>query len=84
MINIYPNPSKGSATMEFESKNTNNVQIKIRNIYGAIIGDELYKSKVGKNNLMLDEMFPGLNAGIYFIALQQKNIEHTLKIILTE
>ncbi len=84
MINIYPNPSKGSAKIEFESKNINNVQIKIRNIYGAIIGEELYKSKVGKNNLMLDEMFPSLNAGIYFVALKQKNIERTLKIILTE
>ena len=84
IVNIYPNPSKGSSSIEFESKNINDVQINITNIYGAVIGHDMFKSKVGRNKFSLGDMLTSLNAGIYFVGLKQKNIEHKLKLILTE
>ena len=83
-INVYPNPSRGSASIKFESANTEDVQVKMTNIFGAIIGNEVLKSKVGENNFLLNEMLFGLKAGIYFVSVKQKNIEKVLKVIISE
>lgn len=68
-VTIYPNPTSGNASLEFELGVIENVQISIVNMMGSIIHRADYGNlNAGKHNLKLDlNRYP---VGIYLINLK--------------
>jgi len=83
-LNIFPNPSKGDATIEFELYQDAEVQIAINNIYGAVLAQENLELKAAVNSIQLKEIYSSLKAGIYFVQLTQNGSGVTKKIVITD
>ncbi len=77
-INIYPNPTSGLITMEFED-NTGPLEIKVVNTLNKVVYSETTETMTGKN-LKID--LSSQAKGIYFIKLKTDKIEETVKVIL--
>jgi len=83
-LNIFPNPSKGDATIEFELYQDAEIQIALNNIYGAVLAQENLELKAAINSIQLKEIYSSLNAGIYFVQLTQNGSGVTKKIVITD
>ena len=82
-LKLFPNPSKGDATLEFELYENAEVDIRLTNIYGAVIAREMRNLKASLNRISLQELNGDLPAGVYFIQLQHKNYKRIEKLIVT-
>jgi PKD repeat protein len=83
-LNIFPNPSKGDATIEFELYQDAEIQIALSNIYGAVLAQENLELKAAINSIQLKEIYAGLKAGVYFVQLKQNGSGVTKKIVITD
>ena len=83
-LSIYPNPSKGDVTIEFELYKKASINLTLSNVYGATLALREMNLDVAKNSVQLKEMYPSLKAGVYFIQLEQNGSSITKKIVITE
>ena len=83
-LNIFPNPSKGDATIEFELYQDAEVQIALSNLYGAVLAQENFELKAAVNRIQLNEIYSSLKPGVYFVQLTQNNSGITKKIVITD
>lgn len=83
-LSIYPNPSKGDVTIEFELYKKALINITLSNVYGATLASRELNLDATKNSVQLKEMYPSLKAGVYFIQLEQNGSNITKKIVITD
>jgi len=83
-LSIYPNPSKGDVTIEFELYKKATVNITLSNVFGGTLAAKEVHLDATKNNIQLKELYPSLKAGIYFIQLKQNGSSITKKIVITD
>lgn len=81
---IYPNPSKGDVTIEFELYKKASIEIALSNVFGATLATEVLNLDAAKNSIQLKDLYPSLKAGIYFIQLKQNGTSITKKIVITD
>lgn len=74
---LYPNPTTGLINIEFNSLNTENVNIEIVNELGEVMGNFQKQIFIGKNTLNYD--ITSYPKGIYFIRIKEQNI--TFKVL---
>tara|TARA_Y100000589_G_scaffold10896_1_gene9014 strand:- start:676 stop:2856 length:2181 start_codon:yes stop_codon:yes gene_type:complete len=83
-LNIFPNPSKGDATIEFNLFKDSKIEITLSNLHGAILAQESTELKAKLNRIQLKEIYASLKAGVYFIKITQNGISATKKVVITE
>lgn len=83
-LSIYPNPSKGDVTIEFDLYKKTSIQIALVNLYGATLAVENMTLDATKNRVQLSEIYSNLKAGIYFIQLNQNGNKITKKVVITD
>ena len=83
-LNIFPNPSKGDATIEFNLFKDSKIEITLSNLHGAILAQESMELKAKLNRIQLKEIYASLKAGVYFIKITQNGISATKKVVITE
>ena len=83
-LNIFPNPSKGDATIEFNLFKDSKIEITLSNLHGAILAQESLELKAKLNRIQLKEIYASLKAGVYFIKITQNGISATKKVVITE
>lgn len=84
-LNVYPNPHKGSTTIEYTLQKTNRVQIEVYNLLGEKVAELLNEQKpAGAFKCRFNASDRGLNAGIYLLNLKVGDEISTKKIIQIE
>jgi hypothetical protein len=80
-ISIYPNPIRNRATVEFNLKNTKNIQIFITNIVGRKVKDiSIDNLQVGRNSIQWEA--GNLPNGVYLLNIQSEGSIKVKKLIL--
>ena len=81
--NIYPNPARNKANLNIRIEETSRLQVKIYNISGQQMQQELFELKKGQNLVNLD--LQKLNSGVFYVTLEFNN-EFTLtkKLLIIE
>ncbi len=81
---IYPNPAKDIVTIDFIANNTDQVRITVHNAFGQTLHEMVRENQNrGMVNSISFDM-SSLQAGVYYIRLQNKNNTVTKKIILSK
>ena len=83
-LNIFPNPSKGDATIEFNLFKDSKIEITLSNLHGAILAQESMELKAKLNRIQLKELYASLKAGVYFIKISQNGISTIKKVVISE
>ena len=83
-LNIFPNPSKGDATIEFNLFKDSKIEITLSNLHGAILAQESMELKAKLNRIQLKEIYASLKAGVYFIKISQNGISTIKKVVISE
>tara|TARA_B100000795_G_scaffold269676_1_gene259897 strand:+ start:1632 stop:3833 length:2202 start_codon:yes stop_codon:yes gene_type:complete len=81
---IYPNPSQGDVTIEFELYKKATIKIALSNVYGATLASEVLNLDATKNSVQLNSLYHNLKAGIYFIQLEQNGTTITKKVVISD
>ena len=81
-MNIFPNPSKGDATIEFNLYEDSKVEITLSNLYGAVLAQKNVEAKL--NSIQLKELYTSFKAGVYFIKITQNGLSATKKVVISE
>ena len=81
-LKLYPNPSKGDATLEFELFEKAEIVLSLTNIYGAVLAQETRSFEAELNRVSMDDLYGRLSPGAYFIQLNQQGVKHTEKFII--
>lgn len=79
-LKIYPNPSDGLVTVEFDQLNNQNTAIQVLNSMGQIVFNYTLTNQTGHLKKQFD--FELLPVGIYFINVVHKNNLCTVKLII--
>jgi PKD repeat protein len=83
-LELYPNPSKGDATLEFELFEKAEIVLSLTNIYGAVLAQETRSFEAELNRISMDDLYGRLSPGAYFIQLNQNGMKYTKKFIITK
>ncbi|MDG2164510.1 MAG: M43 family zinc metalloprotease [Flavobacteriales bacterium] len=83
-LNIFPNPSKGDATIEFSLYKDSKIEIALSNLYGAVLAQERMDLKAELNSIQLKDLYSSLKAGVYFIKITQDGVSATKKVVISE
>ena len=83
-LNIFPNPSKGDATIEFNLYKDSKVKITLSNLYGAVLAQKGMELKAELNSIQLKDLYTNLKAGVYFIKITQNGVSATKKVVISE
>jgi len=78
-VNIYPNPVKNVATIEYNLAQNSNVKVSIINYSGKVISSVFVNSYKGNNTITLSTN--ELNSGVYFAKIVSNNTVKTIKFI---
>lgn len=79
-FSIYPNPNQGSFWVEFEAEKNGNTEIKVQDIMGKIIFENLQPSQMGLNKLEIKH--PNLIPGIYVLKLKHNEAELSKRLVV--
>ena len=79
-LKIYPNPSDGLVTVEFDQLNNQNTAIQVLNSMGQIVFNYTLTNQTGHLKKQFD--FELLPVGIYFINVVHENNLCTVKLII--
>ena len=81
-IVIYPNPTKGIVSINFENNfNNENVSIKVIDMIGKIIYE---KKNIEIINSSINIYLDNVNNGVYFITIQRKDKIFSKKLIINK
>lgn len=83
-LNIYPNPTKGIVTINFNAIATGNILYSLKDVAGKTILDEKLNVSHGQNNIIIDFAQHHISNGVYFVELQIKDQVIIQKIIFNE
>ena len=83
-LNIFPNPSKGDATIELNLYKDSKVEITLSNLYGAVLAQKPIDLKAELNSIQLKDLYTSLKAGVYFIQITQNGLSATKKVVISE
>jgi PKD repeat protein len=83
-FHVFPNPSQGDATIEFDLLLGAEVKLLLTNIYGQSVGAISQSFKAGAHNLKLSELNNSISPGVYLLHLEQNGKKSIKKIVLTE
>ena len=76
---LFPNPTNSNLTIRFVAKSLRNLIISVSDISGRLVlQNSNYKSEIGENNLNVN--VSNLNAGLYFISLNDGKSNQSFKI----
>ena len=78
-LNLYPNPVKDVATIEYNLTSSSNVTISIIDYTGKVLNSTSVNSYQGNNTVTLSTS--NLTSGIYFARIISKNTVKTIKFI---
>ena len=79
-LNIYPNPSNGNFIINFESKSTQTIALKIIDVNGSTI----YEQKINhafKSQLPITQNLP---SGVYFITITSDKEQYIQKLLIAK
>ena len=79
-INVYPNPSYGKITLNFNSGRSDKYTLQIISITGKIVHNEMVDAIEGINEKEID--LTNLAKGIYILILQSENVKEQKRIIV--
>ena len=83
-LSIFPNPTKGEATIVVENLADMNVQVSLVNILGADV-KQIFDGTIVSNFQTIDAELSSLEKGIYFVKVTHKgDIILTNKLILNK
>lgn len=84
-FNIYPNPSKGNATIEYSISVDAEVDLSIYNMLGVKVAELVNTHQAaGTYKYNLNDKNSNLKSGVYFVALANNGKTSIHKIIITE
>ena len=76
---VYPNPSNGNFTVQFNSNSTNDIKIGVYDMRGRQIFDKVYQnSGVFNQNIQLNN----LQSGVYLVTVQDGDTKEVKRIII--
>jgi subtilisin-like proprotein convertase family protein len=76
---VYPNPSNGNFTVQFNSNSTNDIKIGVHDMRGRQIFDKVYQnSGVFNQNIQLNN----LQSGVYLVSVQDGDTKEVKRIII--
>jgi hypothetical protein len=79
---LYPNPSSGSLTIEFQLAKAENLSLKVYDIHGRLVLEQGEKQYVrGANSIQIHSL--ALESGSYFMQLLGENLKVEKKFIIT-
>lgn len=78
-LNLYPNPTKGNLTVNYDSKSNNELTISLVDINGREISKSIQTNAVGSNQINVST--ESLETGVYFIELSNANSNKKIKFI---
>jgi subtilisin-like proprotein convertase family protein len=82
---VYPNPSKGDATIEYTISGDSQVSLGIYNVLGVKVADIVNAHQsIGTYKVNINEKNKNLSAGIYFVTLIANGTTTIHKITITE
>lgn len=67
VLNLFPNPTRGQATLQFAAKSGQDYKLRISNLIGREVRTLALKPEMGADGLPID--LNGLPAGMYFYSL---------------
>ena len=79
-VKLYPNPTNGNTTLEFENMTENEATIKLINQLGQVITVQEVQLSQGKNAVKLNTL--ELNSGLYIVVLETKNNSVNRRLII--
>jgi hypothetical protein len=77
---VYPNPSKGIISLQYEMIRQSRVQVKLMNLPGQELVRQVFDAQSGKISHSLD--FSRFDAGVYFLVIQSDESSVVQKIII--
>ena len=79
-FNIYPNPTKGTFTLNLEVVNTAKVSVQLYDVRGRLIGEKNYFN----TNINFSEsvFFEKAGTGLYLVKITNGNKQTTRKILI--
>ena len=80
IVDVYPNPASGNATVVFSSGNGGNYNLKLVNVLGQTIINEHGNAATGLTTKVLN--IEGVAKGVYSIVLQKDNYTYTTKLVV--
>lgn len=83
-FDVYPNPSKGDATISYNLAEASEVTFSVLNVFGAKIAEKTMNLAAERNSIELSELHNSLEAGVYMIKLDIDGLSNTKKIVITE
>lgn len=79
---VYPNPTRGDLSIDFESKEDALTQIKIIDALGRLVKTEDFFAKTGPNKINLN--LSGYSAGIYVLYVNCGGLRRTVKVAVSD
>lgn len=79
-VTLFPNPSKGQSTLEFDAKNESDLTVSILDAQGRIINWFNANTVEGKNTIDINTS--GLASGVYQVVLSNSKGTHLTKLIV--
>jgi hypothetical protein len=81
--NIYPNPTKQTAKLDYSLAQDSNLSVELFDLYGRLI-KTIYQAytQAGEGNIQID--LNECNSGIYYCRLKTDNIDNIQRIVVTK
>jgi hypothetical protein len=79
-FNIYPNPTKGTFTLNLEVVNTNKVSVQLFDVRGRLIGEKNYFNT--NFNFSESIFFEKASTGLYLVKITNGNKQTTRKLLI--
>ena len=80
-FSVYPNPTKGELSVSFNSSVKEKYLLKVTDISGKTLVNEIHNAEEGNNTQELD--LRGVAQGMYFISIERESGENrTIRIIV--
>ncbi len=80
-VQVYPNPFNDDATVVLTLKDNDNVNIKVFNMLGEIVGETNQNCSQGTTNIKLSSIAGELNENVYFVQVKGDHYNKVFKLI---
>ncbi|WP_406682777.1 T9SS type A sorting domain-containing protein [Seonamhaeicola sp. MEBiC1930] len=77
-LKVYPNPFKSELTLQLNSNEVSDMELKLFNVVGQLVYSEQHKTSKGQNTIKLT---PKISNGVYFLKVNFNNVITTYRII---